>query len=826
MGSGKSGGGAKSYDYYGTLAGAICWGTAHTLQVLLVDGFEAVTGPVTLAAAATELTLNPEAEEYLDKGGRITIYRGDQTTADAALVDHPPYAGLCYVVFVGLLFGRERSMAPNIQAIISRLPAADTSLVGALYNGFTSIHLGGPTIDSQVSPVAALVELLTGRHGLGLPVASMDATSWSEAAIWVADAARKSFAFCSPLWTSQTDARGAIASLLEMIDATLYWTTNGKLAIALLKPGFTPGSPQTIDARHITSRHILDAPGFGDVPTCTLVRFTDRAAQWKERDQKVDNLVSLGLRGGVQQVVTIDRPHITGATQAAAHAAEMSLRASRPIGEIRATVRRPVADNLHPGAKVLFDIDPEPGGDGIAQLCVVESLSVPASGPVEMILRPDTMVTSRSYSPAWTEADPQNNACPPIEELKCVVIPLPAEVWTTSSVAVLAPRPRVDVIAFSVFYSPDDIDYADLGSQPGFAVRAALVAGITAIDEQIILTLPEGTTGPDAYLAERYPTTEAGMLADELILVLVNLDVSGRVVITSGIPEMEFCSIKTRALVGADMTYTIARARQGTQPVAWTTAAKAWIIPLESIVPWTHPGIRGMITSGAAGYIHLVASTAEDIDNSSPIPERTFLMASNADPRPFIAWSTPSGSVGTTDSAGQFTPAFIVSDSQGDLTEISLHSVSQNGDRVDWGTWKVSPSKSWTYLDDQLFFDTAGTYELTVTARDITGAQSSSSVTIERIASSGGNSLPAPRFSPKSGTKFSGKYLLVTLTISSPGDRYTWQIMPPGSPPPTSPYGALGTSRVVGFTASSRIWVRSGDGTNWGGWVFADYSRV
>lgn len=840
MGSGgkSGGGGTSSYDYYGTVAGAICWGPAHTLQALIIDGKQIVTGPVTLSSAATDLILDPTAGDYLDAGGRITIYRGDQTTSDAALPDHPPYQGLCYLVAVGLLFGRERTAAPNIQAIVSRLPQADVSLVPALQNLFTEVDgLGKPTVASQVNPVAVLVEMMTSRHGLNLPVAALDAASWSAAADWVANVSRKSFAFCSPSFTSQEDARTAIRSVLEMMDATLYWTSAGKVAVALIEPGTSPGSPITIDARHITERHRLEAPGLAEVPTSTLVRYTDRDREWKEREQQAVNLVALNLRSGIPQTQSIDRPHITGADQAARHAVEMSLMASRPIGSIELSVRSPIVTGLYPGSKVLVDVDPEPGGDGLAQLCVIEEMEEGDAGPVRLVLRPDTMVAAASYSPAWTADEPQDNSCPPIDGAKALAIPLPAEVWPDASAAILATRPRVDVVGFRVYYSPDDVDYADLGSQSGFAVRAVLGVDIDGDDTSIILTLPDGSNGPDAYLAGRYPTTEAGALADELLLVMANV-VSGKVVITDGEPELEILSIQSRAIVGSDMVYTVARARQGSLSREWLAAsAKGWILPLSSIAPWQHPGLGAAIATGATGYFHLVAYTAQDSDDSTPIPEIQIAMPSSANPAPIITWITPSGSTGTTDGAGAYTPDFAVEDLQGDLVDVQLTSEDTSGNTILWGHWTMSPRRPWDYPGDTLRLPAVGVYRLTVTATDRAGAKASSVRTIERVAASGGDSLPAPRFNPASGRFY--KELLITISVLTPGTRFEYQVSPPGSEGPRAfgpsevlPGGwrrvgsVLATSTTYLLTASARVWVRAGDGTNWGGWVFSDYTRV
>lgn len=838
MGSAKSGGGGTgSYDYYGTVAGVICWGPAHTLQALIIDGKQVVTGPVTLSTAATTLTLDPSAEEYLDEGGSITIYRGDQTTEDANLPGHPPYEGLCYLVAKGLLFGRERTAAPNIQAIVSRLPQADVTLSPALENIFTNLDgLGKPTIASQCNPIAVLAELITSRHGLGLPLAALDAASWAAASAWAYHSDRRAYTFCSPSFTSQSDARAAIRTLLEMVDATLYWTTTGTMAVALIEPGVTPGSPLTIDDRHITQRRRLEAPGLTEVPTTTLVKYADRDREWKEREQQAVNLVALGLRDGVMQLQSVDRPHITGADQAARHAAEMSLRASRPIGSIEISVRQPIVSALHPGSKVLLDIDPEPGGDGLAQLCVVEEMEEGDGGPVRMDLRPDTMATAVPYSPEWAADEPQDNSCPPIDDTKAVAIPLPTEVWPVPSIAVLATRPRVDVVGFRVYYSPDDVDYADLGTQSGFSVRVELGADIDGDDVELILTLTDGDDGPDAYLAGRYPTTEAGMLADELVLVLANV-VNGEVVVTDGEPEIEILSIQSRALDGSDMVYTVARGRQGSRSREFVAAdASGWIMPLSSVVAWTHPGIVAAVETGATGYLHLVAYTSQDTDDTTPIPEILITMPSNADPAPVITWTTPAGSTGTTDGAGAFTPDFSVEDLQGDLVDVQMTSEDATGNTILWGHWTLSPRRSWEYSSGSMTLSPVGLHRLTVTATDRTGAKTSSVRTIERIAPSGSESIPAPRFTPTGGRFYSE--LLITMEAISPATRIEYQFSPPGSDGPRS-FGAellpAGWRRVTGsllgeteyvLHESCRMWCRAGDGTDWGGWVYADYTRA
>lgn len=826
MGSGKGAGqGAKSYDYYGTLVGAICWGPVDTLMAVIVDGKSIVTGPINLSTDATALSLNAGSEKYLlpaADGGRLTIYKGTATqNADAYLgtlnPPHSAYRGVCYIVARHLLFGRERTMAPNVQVIVRRKPVADTSLVASGDNTLTA--------DGQVNPVAALVELLTSPHGLSIPVASMDATAWLAAAAWAKDAARIAYTHCSPSFASQSDARRQITDILTMIDATLYWKPDGKLSIALLEPGVTPGSPITIDARHITARHKLDAPGWGDVPTSVTIRYPDRTASYKERAVKTDNLLALQRRAGVPLAQSFDRKHITAADQASKHAVEISRRAAQPIGDISLSVRRPIAEALFPGAKVNVDVDPEPGGSALAQLCVVQEVRSPSVGDIKLTLRPDTLVESVPYSPVWAEDTPQAAECPPIDDTKAVAVPLPTKAWPTPSVAILAPRPRADVIGFRVFFSTDGTDFADLGAQPGFALRAALDADITDEATSVVLTLPEGDTGPDAYLAERFPETTIGAAGDELLLFIASIDANGRVVISDGAPELEICSIVTRALVGPDMTYTLLRARHGTPNRAWTTAAKAWIVPGESIVAWTHQAIQGLVQSGAIGYCRLVAYTIEAEDESTPIPEVSFVMPGAYNLAPVITWTAPVDSTGTTDGSGSIAIAFSVTDGDGDLVSIKLAVVRQSDGRitnypeiVTGGVDSYDVSRTISGLAE-------GVHELIVTAADKKHPPVQSKRTLYRA---GSGTLAPPDFdpAPQGGPWWFDDipfHLTVTVTVTGGADRIEWNAVSRGAPQPASGVVTMGTTKVFTLYSDKRIWARAGNGSTWSAWVAADY---
>lgn len=821
MGNKKGGKGTHTYDRYGTIAGVCCWGPADILHAVIVDGRTIVTGPIALTAAATDLIPDPDADKYLDRTGRITIYRGTQTTADPALSGHPPYQGLVYIVLVGLLFGRERYTAPNVQVVLSRKPVADTSLVSGGNNLLTS--------EGHCNPVAALVEVLTGPHGLGIPVAAMEASSWQAAAAWAADPSRSPYAYCSMLLNDQEQARQRVIDLLTMLDAVLYWTASGTLAIALLKPGVAPSNPPTIDARHVEELVRIESPGWADVPTSQIVRYQDAAAQYKERTVKLDNLLALRTRGGVPNTSSVDRPCITSTYQAALHAAEALRRASKPSGEIEIKLRRPFAAGLHPGAKIRVDVDPEPGGSGLAQLCVVQDMREGPVGGVDLVLRPDTLVDAVPYSPAWVASSPQAADCPPIVAASAVVVPLPIATFPTPSFAVLAPRPAVDVVSVRVYLSEDGSTFADLGGQSAFACRASLVAGIGEDDGSVGLTLPDGVNGPDAYLAEMYPTTAVGAGSDELLLVIANLDLNGRVVITGGAPEMEICSIQTRALVGdpAVMTYTILRARLGTANRAWTTGAKAWITVGSTLTAWSHEVVQGMVLSGAVGYVRLVAATVEAEDQTVPIPERTFLMPVAANSAPRITWVAPSSSKADTDSVGAYTVQFHVDDSEGDLMSVEF-------------SWRDTASGDSQQIPPILlrgvarFPDTGehvvvltglapATYELVVSARDRRNPTVVEQRTLFRPPTVGTVRYP-PSFSPP-GKVWTVAGITVTITVESPADRIEYLVADPGAAAPASGTTHMGTSKAIALKSSRRIWARAGTSTGWSAWAFADYRK-
>jgi hypothetical protein len=834
--SDKSASGAKTYNYYGTLLAAVCTGPVDQLHAVIVDGKSIVDcdPPVERGAGPdTDITSLVE-DKYLRGGGRMVIHWGTDTqdisVSFPALAHHPDYRGVCLLAVSGLLFGRERTTAPNIEVIVSRKPVADTALVAAVDNTIE---------DGQVNPVVALVECLTGWQGLGLAVGAFEAADWLAAAAFAADAPARYF--CSPLLSQQADARRAIPSLLEMFDGVLYWTAAGKLGIRLIQPGVDPGSLGTLDAAHLTERPRLDGAGWPDVPTSVVVRHPDRDASYKQREARLANLLALRSRG-LPKVLAVDRPHVTRADQAARIAAELIRRTARPAGRIDLTVRRYHADGLGPGSKVLVDVDPEPGGAGSAQLCVVQDRRDSAAGPVRLSLLPDTLVDATPYSPEFTAPDPQAAECPGIVAADSLVIPLAPAVWGAGRVAVLSPRPGAAVVGFRAFFAIDtdgdgNLDeetWADLGVQPGFAVQMTLAEDVAEDETDIDLTLTAGETGVDAYLAGRLPDNARDAEQDPLLLVFASLDGNSRVAVTDGQPELEMCSVVSRTAVDADThTYTVLRARRGTPARAWPTsgAPRAYLLPLSNLVAWTHPQLAGVSAAGLVGYIRMVAYTAETEDAGAR-PQISFTFPAGYSPWPTIVWTAPAdGSPdygqGTADpTTGSYTPDVEVLDADGDLVSVDISSRLSDGSGYE-ARHAVTLSPSGGYAFSAALTFAAGSHVLTVTARDKAGNVTSSSRSVARTAAGG---LAPPTFDPAGETEFRDN-LPITITVASPADQVQWVVASPGSAEPSSwpsTTAAGDLDRVVTVTSSKRVWARakkSSDGTT-GSATYADYVKI
>jgi hypothetical protein len=205
--------------------------------------------------------------------GTATIYWGTQTqpvdayTAQASGIQHPPYLGICYIVFRQLYLGFNQTNVQNIEVVVERTPS---------FPGMTSPAHAELNGDCNPACIAADL-LLNPRYGLGLdPDADFDAGSFDAAAeqFYVTDG----IAF-SPIINRPEELNSLLTDMLGMVDAAPTLSTDGRLAIALQRQS-------TISATTVTAADLIALPEFqpkdwSSVVNQTFVNFMDRDAGWQ-----------------------------------------------------------------------------------------------------------------------------------------------------------------------------------------------------------------------------------------------------------------------------------------------------------------------------------------------------------------------------------------------------------------------------------------------------------------------------------------------------------------------------------------------------------------
>lgn len=824
MGGNKSGtsAGASGYDYYGTISAAVCNGPVDVLYAVLADGkaiWEDEAGLERGTEDAVNLFSAMDPKWFYGSGG-FWFHWG--TSGGAAwATGQPGYYGVAGIYTTLFWFGTGKTTAPNLEVICARKPVCDTSLCAASDNVL---------LDGQANPVAILGELFTSIHGLAQPIAKLDATSWAAAAAYARTNYSKTF--CSPLLTDHSDARAAIASLLRMFDGALYWTASGTLGLVLLKPGINPGGLTTLDAAAWTDKPRMRAGGWGQVPTGFILRYTDRDRKWKTADEKLDNLLALHVRGEDDRA-NVDLPHVTRRGQVLTLAAELVRRHQHPVSTMDIAIRREMASGLTPGQKLLVDVEPEPGGDSLAQLATVKERRDPGNGPVSLSLECDPIATSSAYTPTFTPDEAQEADVASIEY--ALIVPLSvAATGLQPSIAVLAARPQDDCTGFELSFGTST-DFALLGRQEGFALRMTLEAAVAEDDTVLQLTLTDGADGRDAYLAGRTAGDAITAQADHLLAILANvtdgvIDVDG-----DGNPDLESVSIVSRSAVDTDThDYTVLRARKSFSARAWTTAAQVWIIPGANFVPWLHEQMLSILNSGDTGHIRLSSFTAYTADASSPLPEFDFVFPSAYDALPAISWTTPAASPYDLATTGELTPEATITDADGNLVRIELYSVNAaSGAQTKHADIPLGGSASVTLADIFTLAGVSGTidlgtqdtedqyFTLTLRATDAAGYIVSSSLALV-LPGSSGSGVGAIEYDPVPISFVTS--IVVTLTATGSGaTQIHYALGAWGSGEPSGYSTVSDTVKVIQLYDATRVWARASDGSNHSPWQSGDY---
>jgi hypothetical protein len=829
MGSSKANtGGLKTYDYYGTIAAAICEGPVAGLHAVIIDNKE-VWPKATAWAAGQNVTVNhlracngqtwkalsshatttenapPNATYWelyklaasgdyssltISGYGTARIYWGTQSqTVDPLLASagnekgeqHPDYKGICYLVLVDFLLGRERTTAPNLEVVVSRAPSQNIVTDGG---GNTPAIL----VDGQANLVAAACEILTSANGLGQSASLLDSPSLNEAADDADD--RDDITAASLLFDSQLGLKEFTDLMQDMLDVVLRFNQlTGLIEAKAYVHGSAPLSFTTLVIDDLVEPPQFSAEGWSSMKTGAVVVFHDRQRGFKETSEKVDDLRAFTVLGEHRRV-TLNRPDITRREQAIAHAMETLRAVGRPqlTGEI--VVRREKGKSIRAGDWVKLDIELEPGGAQLLQFFRVQRRELPYTGPIRLNLVADTTLSPIPYAPSEPLSPPVDITVAAVANYR--IVEAPAEtIDAEDRLLALVERPAQLTSGANVYFdTAEGGDYQLLASVANFAARATIRADLTDAATTILVAAP--------YQVDRARFEEepgAVQAADDTLLAFLVKITAGQVATDgSGFSFLECCSISAQALVSAtawssgvavaagdvhshgDVTYrcidahttgastepgvgadwadywavspynydlTVLRGRRGTVGRAFDAVdTEIWVVPRSLMVEFTHKDFPTLRAGADPAYFKLQPFTYLDTRDIDDCTAGDFTFAPEVPKRPTLTLTDP-GSLSVSVSNPWPVDVDVVgtwNDENGDM--ISVRTALRDATTSHTIYEEVFSPTGTKAIDQSISIPGAGTWYIDLIATDISGLETTKTITVTATGSS--PKLPKP----------------------------------------------------------------------------------
>ena len=571
----KSGGTSKTYNYYGTLAGAVCIGKVEELVAILLDGNEVwpqgipwvlgnkcsagklyVFDAQTWVCATTHIATNANAPgSGLEGWAEYTFVRGTESFDDFSLTasdatyygimrfywgvmtqtvddmlastgndggvaghlgtgdQHPDYEGLTYVVVRDFLLGQEIQAGPNIEIIVRR--KANQSIIADA--GIT---------DGQTNLMAAAVEILTDPNCLGLPASVIDVTSFEAVAGWLQ--ANQALYGASILIDSSENVTSILDKMVQMFDGYVRFNpSTKKIEVGVYQHGVTPGGAgsliggfTTLTADSFTKFPKFTTKSWQDTLSRATVRYTSRQLNYQQSSVQVDDPRAFFVLGAVREQ-GLDRPWIARASQALQHGAETL----RVIGHAQMTgvleVRREIGRGIRAGDYVLVDVDIEPNTNSILQFFRVTSRKIPPTGPITLDVFADNTLAPVPWNGGMAPTTVNQAAIPKITNFRFIEVPT-ALSGQRGAIVCLAQRPTNLLVGATIYFDTDPHGtFSALGNMSSYAARAKLSSAVAAGDATLHLAVD--TTQVDVeYFTQQYSANEASNDTMLAILVKVN----------------------------------------------------------------------------------------------------------------------------------------------------------------------------------------------------------------------------------------------------------------------------------------------------------------
>jgi len=605
----QTGSSSKSYDYYGTILIGLGEGPIDAIVRILEDSKEIYSGPLVRPSDGA-----PSIITIPDRGALRVHWGTDSESSDSILAkfeQHPEYKGRGCIIGDAFLFGRERSNVPNWE-IVYRKKANQTLITGA------SAELDS---NAQGNLVAFAAELVTSKSGLALSNSRFHQPSWQGIADALNTAEMRSLYAASPLLSSQETVRSIFA---RMGETTKIWSrkrADGLIELGRWTPPSDESTVQLITADELTEDLEYDTEDMDELPTEYVIKFTDADRVFKESTEKVPD-VAASRAALTPKTETISHPEIHNRAQA--RRVILEYMRQRRGGSLKGSckVRRSRGIGIRPGDYFRIDVDPIPGGSGVAVLMRCLGRRFGPVGPVTLQFQSEPLAAPVPFVKDWSDNTPGiTPALTPLFYERTIA--LEPDMCEAPSVSILACRPDDDVTGMHVLYDSDLVHgtYPVLGTVQGFALPVELPQAVTAAATTIrVNTFAEFVPGVRAdrerwRLEDGTGASPVEARDDRLLLILIAKNPStGRILPIGDRHYFEVCAIESITMVGPDAwDLGVMRGRLKTSPMAFDTSGGAtfpdpflhfegWVIPADSIVRLKHPDFVSLMQTSTEGY--------------------------------------------------------------------------------------------------------------------------------------------------------------------------------------------------------------------------------
>jgi len=274
------------YMYYLDIALSICYGEA-TLRQIDAGDYTVWTGTLPVGAGSINLP-NLYGGRDSDGGiqGSFVFYNGSDAQAsdpylNARIRQQPGFKGVAYFVWYGGYVGNTTGLRP-FSFVVERYPDPSGG-------GGAEVEING-----DANPAYCLYEMLTNdEFGRGLNASYVDLLSFQTAATTVkAEGLGVSF-----LFDQKVDCAQIIKQLEQHMNANIYFDPqDGKIKLKLIRDDYVIANLPVLDETNVTAVKNFSRTSTTNLVTEVKVRYTDRAANYKDR-------VGVAIDTGTRQIL-------------------------------------------------------------------------------------------------------------------------------------------------------------------------------------------------------------------------------------------------------------------------------------------------------------------------------------------------------------------------------------------------------------------------------------------------------------------------------------------------------------------------------------------